>query len=153
LRCCSSTSAKEIKKITSKLIALNAVVLAGCGGGGSGDGGTVQTAPQFIVWAGSSAGIHVVDGPGHVLAFYSDTGCLYNFQTGQENSAFCLFPRSNVVAYGAFRGQVTNVLASDGTCEAAIIDSMTDNFSDIELDAFGREVVLTTQLHPALCGP
>ncbi|MBK4733000.1 hypothetical protein [Noviherbaspirillum pedocola] len=140
-------------KMTSKLIALSAAVLAGCGGGGSADGGAAQTSPQFIVWAGSSAGSHVIDGPGHVFAFYADTGCLYNYQTGQENSAFCLLPSSNVVAYGAFRGQVANVLASNGTCEAAIIDSLTGNFSDIELDTYGREVVVTTQLHPALCAP
>ena len=140
-------------KITSKVIALSAAILAGCGGGGSVDGGVVQTSPQFIVWVGSTGGIHVIDGPGHIFAFFSDTGCLYNAQTGQENTAFCLLPRSNVVAYGPFRGQVANVLASDGTCQAAIIDSLTGNFSDIELDSFGREVVVTTQLHPALCAP
>ena len=140
-------------KITSKVIALSAVILAGCGGGGSADGGAVQTAPQFIVWVGSTGGIHVIDGPGHVFSFFSDTGCLYNAQTGQENTAFCLLPGSNVVAYGPFRGQIANVLASNGTCQAAIIDSLTGNFSDIELDAFGREVVFTTQLHPALCLP
>jgi hypothetical protein len=60
---------------------------------------------------------------------------------------------SNSYLHQNLRGQVANVLASNGTCEAAIIDSLTGNFSDIELDAFGREVVVTTQLHPALCVP
>lgn len=104
-------------KITSKVIALSAPILAGCGGGGgSADGGAVQTSPQFIVWGGITGGIHVIDGPGHVFAFLFDTGCLYNAQIGQENTAFCLLPGSNIVAYGPFRGQVANVLASDGTC-------------------------------------
>jgi hypothetical protein len=140
-------------KITSKVLAFTAVILAGCGGGGSAEVGVEQISPQFLVWVGSTGGIHVIDGPGHVFAFYADTGCLYNAQTGQENTAFCLLPGSNVVAYGAFRGQVTNVRASNGTCQAAIIDSLTGNFSDIELDVFGREVVVTTQLRPVLCVP
>lgn len=140
-------------KIMSGVIALSSAILAGCGGGGSADVVAVQAAPQFIVWIGNAGGIHVIDGPGHDFAFYSDTGCLYNAQTGRENTAFCLLPGSNVVAYGAFRGQVANVLVSNGTCQAAIIDSLTGNFSDIELDAFGRELVVTTQLHPALCVP
>ena len=144
---------KKSVKIISKVLALSSAVLAECGGGGSADVVAVQAAPQFIVWVGSSAGIHVIDGPGHDFAFYSDTGCLYNAQTGHENTAFCLFPGSSEVAYGPFRGQVANVLVSNGTCQAASIDSLTGNFSDIELDGFGREVVVTTQLHPALWVP
>lgn len=140
-------------KIMYGVIALSSAILAGCGGGGSADVVAVQAASQFIVWVGSAGGIHVIDGPGHDFAFYSDTGCLYNAQTGRENTAFCLLPGSSVVAYGAFRGQVANVLVSNGTCQAAIIDSLTGNFSDIELDAFGRELVVTTQLRPALCVP
>lgn len=137
-----------MKTISMTFITAGALLLAGCGGGGSdsGDGG-----PSFIVWGGSSGGSNVIDGPGHVFAFYSDTGCLFNTQTGRENTAFCLSPGSNQVNYGAFHGQVVNVLVSNNTCQAAIIDSLTGNFSDIELDSFGREVVLTTQLHPAIC--
>ena len=92
-------------KIIFGVIALSSAILAGCGGGGSADVVAVQTAPQFIVWIGSAGGIHVIDGPGHDFAFYSDTGCLYNAQTGRENSAFCLLPGSNAVAYGACEGK------------------------------------------------
>jgi hypothetical protein len=143
----------KITSNASKVIAFSAAILTGCGGGGSADVVVESPPSQFIVWGGSVGGIHVIDGPGHLFAFFSDTGCLYNTQTGQENTAFCLLPGSNVVAYGPFRGQVANVLTSDGTCQAAIIDSLTGNFSDIELDTFGRELVVTTQLHPALCVP
>lgn len=129
-----------------------ALLLAGCGGAGTADiGVAAPPPPQFLGWTGSAGGDLVVDGYNHLFSFYSDTGCLYNRQTGQENTAFCLVPGSNVVAYGSFRGKVANVLNSDGTCRAAIVDLTTGNFSDIELDAYGREVVLTTQLQPALC--
>ena len=90
------------------------------------------------------------DGGRHVFAFYADTGCIYNFQTARENTAFCLLPGSNIVAYGPFRGQVLNVLSSAGICVAALVDALTGNFADIEVDAFGREVVVTTPLHPVL---
>lgn len=133
-------------------IAVLTLVLAGCGGGAD-VAVTVAAPPRptFIGWVGSSGGDRVIDGLGHLFAFFSDTGCLQNFQTGSENTAFCLVPGTNLVNYGGFHGQVANVLVSDGTCHAAIVDTATGNFSDIELDSFGREVVLTTQLHPALC--
>lgn len=127
-----------------------AALLGGCGGGGT-DVTVVTPAPQFIVWPGNTSGVHVIDGIGRIFAFYSDTGCLYNSQTGQENSTFCLIPGSNVVAYGPFRGQIENVIASDGTCQAAIIDQITGNFADIEVDTYGHEVVATTSLRPVFC--
>lgn len=139
-----------MKNIVTTIVAISVLLLAGCGGG-SASVAVGPPPPQFIVWVGSSGASHVIDGPGHQFAFFADTGCLFNFQTGQENPAFCLGPGSNFVSYGAFHGQVTNVLVTNGTCQAAIIDSFTGNFSDIEVDAFGREVVLTTPLHPALC--
>ena len=131
--------------------AIVALVLAGCGGGGSASVDVGSAVPQFLVWSGSSGGNRVIDGPGNQFAFYADSGCLYNVQTGRENGAFCLAPGSNLVSYGAFHGEVLNVLVSNGTCQAAIIDSFTGTFSDIEVDAFGREVVLTTQLQPTFC--
>jgi hypothetical protein len=133
----------SMKNLSILFIAMSALLVTGCGGSGSAEVSTA--APQFIVWAGSSGGSQVIDGPGHLFA--------YNVQTGQENTAFCLAAGSNFVSYGAFHGQVANVLVSNGTCQAAIIDSLTGNFSDIEVDAYGREVVLTTPLHPALCLP
>ena len=49
--------------------------------------------------------------------------------------------------YGPFRGQVENIIAADGSCQAAIIDQMTGDFAEIEVDAYSREVVTTTSLH------
>jgi hypothetical protein len=127
-----------------------AVLLAGCGGG-SAEVAVVQPGPEFIVWPGNAGGVHVIDGLNHSFAFYADTGCLHNFQTGRENTAFCIVRGSNIVAYGPFRGQIANVLAADGSCRAAIIDQLTGNFSDVETDVYGREVVATTSLRPAFC--
>jgi hypothetical protein len=125
-------------------------VLAGCGGGGSDESGT-QSIHPFLVWSGSSSGDQVIDGNNHVFAFYADSGCLYNFQTGRENTAFCLVSGGNVVTYGPFRGQVLNVLSSAGICVAAVVDAFTGNFANIEVDSFGREVVVTTPLRPTIC--
>ncbi|NIA57796.1 hypothetical protein HAV22_29640 [Massilia sp. TW-1] len=140
-------------KAAPQLIILSslAALLAGCGGGGDTNVTVVAPSSQFIVWPGNSGGTQVIDGLGHTFAFYSDTGCLYNSQTGRENSAFCLVSGSNVVTYGPFHGQVENIVASDGTCRSAIIDQITGNFIDIETDVYGREVVATTSLYPAFC--
>lgn len=130
-----------------------AALLTGCGGGsGSSSGDGFVEEPSFLFWSGSSSGDSVIDADNEIFAFYADTGCLYNFQTGRENTAFCLLPGSNLVAYGPFRGRVLNVRASNGACVAALIDEATGNFADIAIDTFGREVVLLTQLRPALCG-
>lgn len=126
-----------------------ALSLSGCGGG---SGGGPDSGPSFLFWSGSSSGETVIDANSEAFAFYSDSGCLYNFQTGQENTAFCLLPGSNVVTYGPFRGRVLNIRSSTGSCVAALIDDNTANFADISLDAFGREVVALTQLRPVLCG-
>ena len=126
-------------------------MLVGCGGGDGGDGSSTPVAHPFLIWSGNSSGDQVIDGNNHAFAFYADTGCLYNFQTGRENNAFCLVSSGNVVAYGAFRGQILNVLSSGGICIAAVIDAFTGNFANIEVDNFGREVVVTTQLRPTLC--
>ena len=129
-----------------------AILLTGCGGGSDSSGDRIPQGPSLLFWSGSSSGEKVIDANNEIFGFFSDTGCLYNFQTGQENTAFCLLPGSNVVAYGAFRGRVLNVVASTGACVAALIDENTGNFADIAIDTFGREVVLLTQLRPVLCG-
>jgi len=144
----------HVNPLAAVIAVLASLVLAGCGGGGTVEATVVTVAPpppQFLFWAGSTGGSQVIDGGGRAFAFFADSGCLFNAQTGQENTAFCLAPGSNFVNYGAFHGQVANVLVSNGTCQAAIIDSSTGNFIDIQLDTFGREVILTTQLHPAIC--
>lgn len=137
----------------SRLLILSSLVavLAGCGGGNT-EVAVVAPAPQFIAWQGNTGGTQVIDGLGRTFAFYADTGCLYNAQTGKENLAFCLVPGSNVVTYGPFRGQIQNVIASDGKCWSAIVDQTTGYFADIRLDAYGREVVASTTLLPAYCG-
>ena len=142
-----------MKRIGTALALTVAVSLAGCGGGGSSssDARDVVVEPSFLVWSGSGGGDEVIDADSKIFAFYADSGCLFNFQTGRENTAFCLQPGTNLAAYGPFRGQVLNVRAADGACVAALIDDTTGNFADIEVDSFGREVVLLTELRPSLC--
>jgi hypothetical protein len=135
------------------LLALPLVLLAACGGGtvsvvwSSG----VPVISQFIVWEGNSLGDQIVDASGQRFAFLADSGCLYNFQTRRENTAFCLIAGGNVAAYGSFRGAVVNVRSSSGSCVAALLDALTGNFTDIRVDAYDREVVATTQLRPERC--
>lgn len=130
-----------------------AMSLSGCGGGSDSSGGDNPVpASSFLFWSGSSSGETVIDANNDLFAFYADSGCLYNVQTGRENTAFCLQPGTNLVIYGPFRGRVLNVRASTGACVAALIDENTANFADIALDSFGREVVSLTQLRPVLCG-
>lgn len=141
-----------MNKISTAWALAAALALAGCGGGsGSSDADDAFAGPSFVIWGGSDSGDEVIDADSEIFAFHADSGCLFNFQTGRENTAFCLLPGSNLVAYGPFRGQVLNVRASNGACVAALIDDATGNFADIEVDSFGREVVLLTQLRPGLC--
>lgn len=139
-------------KISMTCSLIVAIALAGCGGGGgSSDEDDTLDGNSFIFWNGSSSGDEVIDADNETFSFYSDSGCLYNFQTGRENTAFCLRPGSNLVSYGPFRGQVLNVRTSNGTCTAALIDETTGNFADIKVDSFGREVVSLTPFRPNLC--
>lgn len=138
-------------KIRSMAAIYVLAMLAGCGGGGDGNDNSTPVTHPFLIWSGSSSGDRVIDGNNHAFAFYADSGCLYNFQTGRENTAFCLVSSGNIVAYGPFRGQVLNVLSSVGVCVAALIDAFTGNFANVEIDQFGREVVVTTPLRPTLC--
>lgn len=121
-----------------------------------GDGSVaVVWAPSagLIVWVGNSRGDRVVDGRNQLFAFSAENRCLYNFQTGSINNAFCLLPGSGQVVYGPFRGEVLNVHAPDGSCVAALTDYTTGNFIDIAVDSYGREVVAATTRRPERCLP
>jgi hypothetical protein len=126
--------------------------LTGCGGGSASvDVNAGSPAHPFVIWVGNSSGDQVVDANNHVFAFYADSGCLYNFQTGRENTSFCLTSSGDTALYGGFPIRIANVRSSTGPCVAALIDEATARFIDIELDAFGREVVLVTQLGANFC--
>lgn len=127
--------------------------LAGCGGSTSVsiNDGPVAPLPTFILWSGSSGGERVVDASNDAYAFYTDSGCLYNFRTGRENPNFCLTSEQNTVRYGALFMRVVNVLSTAGTCIAGLVEESTAYFIDIELDAFGREVAIVTALRPTPC--
>jgi hypothetical protein len=127
--------------------------LAGCGGGGSVsiDDGPQPSRRTFIFWSGSSSGERVVDVNNDAFAFFSDTGCLYNFQTGRENLGFCLNAGGDRVRYGVLAMRIVNVTSAAGTCIAALVEESTAQFVDIATDAFDREAVAVTALRPNPC--
>lgn len=129
------------------------VALAGCGGGGSVsiDNGPEPSRRTFIFWSGSSSGERVVDVNNDAFAFFSDTGCLYNFQTGRENLGFCLNAGGDRVRYGVLAMRIVNVTSAAGTCIAALVEESTAQFVDIATDAFDREAVAVTALRPSPC--
>lgn len=128
--------------------------LAGCGGGSTSvsiDDGPAPVRPTFIFWSGSSGGERVVDVNNDAFAFFNDSGCLYNYQTGRENQGFCLSASGDRVRYGVLAMRIVNVTSVTGTCIAALVEESTAQFVDIEVDAFGREVVAVTGLRPNPC--
>ena len=127
--------------------------LAGCGGSTSVsiNDGPVPPGPTFLFWSGSSGGERVVDVNNDAFAFFSDTGCLFNFQTGRENQGFCLNAGGDRVRYGALAMRIVNVTSVTGTCIAALVEESSAQFVDIEIDSFGREVVAVTALRPNPC--
>lgn len=133
-------------------VALLLAALTGCGGGISVDviAGPIDDRPHFVIWFGSSSGDQVVDANNNAFAFFADNGCLFNFQTGRENTSFCL-ASADTARYGGFRVRIVNVRSVTGACVAALIDEATAHFIDIELDSFGREVVFITAITPVFC--
>ncbi|MBK4735434.1 hypothetical protein [Noviherbaspirillum pedocola] len=136
---------RPLRAATSVLAALS---LAACGG--SSVAVVWSSGSGFIVWVGNSRGDHVVDGRNESFAFTTESRCLYNFQTGRRNGAFCLLPNDNAFAYGPYRGAIRNAYAADGSCVATLTDA-GGNVIDIDLDAYGREVVVLTPRHAQQC--
>jgi hypothetical protein len=126
-------------------VTLLLAVLTACGGGGGG-----FSDQPFVIWAGNSNGDLVVDANNHAFAFFDDNGCLFNFQTGRENRFFCL-SADDTALYGGFLVGIAIIRSVTGVCIAALIDEATAHRIDIELDAFAREVVFITNLHPDFC--
>lgn len=134
------------------LATLLLAALTGCGGGSVSVGLSAFSIDQpFVVWAGNSSHDQVVDANNDAFAFYADTGCLYNFRTGRENTHFCLTSARGIARYGQLFVRIVNVRSVTGTCIAALIDEASARFVDIEIDSFGREVVFITTLGPDFC--
>ena len=135
------------------LATLLLAALMGCGGGyiSVGVGEFFVDEPSFIIWTGNYSGDRVVDANNQIFAFYTDSGCLYNFQTRRANPNFCLTATGDTVQYSGFLVRITNVRAVTGACITALIDPATTRFVDIEIDAYGRETIFITELHPQFC--
>ena len=134
------------------LATLLLTALTGCGGGFVSIGvGTFFDDETFIIWSNNDSGDRVVDANNHAFAFYTNSGCLYNFQTRRENPNFCLTTTGNTAQYGGLLVRITNIRAVTGVCITAMVDAATTRFIDIELDASGREIVSVTALQPQFC--
>lgn len=134
------------------LATLLLAALTGCGGGFVSVGiGTFSVDEPFIVWTGNDSGDRIVDANNRVFAFYTDSGCLYNFQTRRQNPNFCLTATGNTAQYGGLLVRIANIRAVTGVCIAALVDGATARFIDIGIDAVGRETIIVTTLQPQLC--
>ena len=132
-------------------VVLLLAALTGCGGSISFGVGDVPIDHPFVIWAGNSNGDEVVDANNNAFAFFADNGCLFNFQTGRENTHFCLTLAGDTALYDGFLVRIANVRSGTGVCIAALLDAPTGRFIAIGLDSVGREVVFITALHPDFC--
>lgn len=134
------------------LAALALMVLTSCGDGSVAIGLNVDSGGlRFILWTGNVNGELILDADNQRFAFLDDSGCLYNYQTGRRNGAFCIARGGNLIEYQGFLIRIANIRLTNGVCAAALVDDATARFIDIELDGTGREIVLVTSLEPLLC--
>src|SRR3981081_1057315 len=110
-------------------VVLLLAALTGCGGGSASFGvGDFFIDHPFVTWAGNSNGDEVVDANNNAFAFFADNGCLFNFQTGRENTHFCLTLAGDTALYDGFLVRIANVRSGTGVCIAALLDAATGNF-------------------------
>lgn len=138
-------------RIRQWLMALLLALLASCGGSVSVGIDVTDGDLHFIIWSGNFFGSRILDADSQEFAFFTDSGCLYNFQTGRRNSSFCIVSGGNTVQYEGLRLRIGNIRTTNGTCVSALVDDTMTRFIDVELDGSGREVVLVTTIQPVLC--
>lgn len=91
---------------------------------GSTGGAATPTPRAFINWVNSVNGVTVKDANNESFAFYSDTRCLYSYNTQSETSNFCLSGANS----GSFAGQAVSITraravgAIGGGCIAVLSD-------------------------------
>lgn len=134
------------------IAALALAALASCGGGSVSLGVNVDSGGlPFLLWTGNFNGDLILDADNQRFAFYSDDGCLHNYQTGRRNTAFCISSGGNLIIYQGVDIRIANIRSTEGTCIAALVDDVTARFIDIRLDETGRERVYTTAVQPDFC--
>ncbi|MGV3742391.1 MAG: hypothetical protein ACO1NO_08785 [Burkholderiaceae bacterium] len=136
----------------SWLFGLLLLALTSCGGGSVSVGVDVDGGGlRFILWTGNFNADRILDADNQTFAFYIDSGCLHNFQTGRRNDAFCIVSGETLIRYEGFFIRIVNIRSSTGECVSALVDDVTTRFVDIDVDGTGREVVFITPLQPVLC--
>lgn len=133
------------------LAAVMLALLMSCGGSTSVGVNVDSGGLRLILWTGNFYGERILDADNQGFAFFIDTGCLYNYQTGRQNTSFCITSGGSLIQYQGFVLRIANIRLTNGVCASALVDETTARFIDIELDRWGREVVFITSLQPALC--
>lgn len=132
------------------LTALGLAALSACGGSVSVGLNVDSGGLQFILWSGNFNGDLILNADDQRFAFYTDNGCLYNFQTDRRNTSFCI-GSGNLIRYQGFHIRIVNIQSVEGTCVAALVDYDTARFVDIRLDASGREEIHLASNQPVPC--
>lgn len=155
--------AQLIRLLTSAVIV---VLLAACGGGapdsllsasagsdGISAGGT--SSRSFINWSGNANAQVVKDANDENFAFYSDTGCLYSYNTKTETVNFCLNnvsdPRNASAQFAGISIQVVSVKSTGGGCIAQLV-TKNGKLVDIYTNSAGVQTVLETSTNAVTCG-
>lgn len=138
-------------RIRQWLTALLFASLASCGGSVSVGIDVTDGELHFIIWTGNFYGSRILDADSQEFAFFIDSGCLYNFQTGRQNSSFCIVSGGNIIQYKGVRLRIANIRSTNGACVSALVDDTMTRFINVELDGSDREVVFITSIQPVLC--
>jgi hypothetical protein len=138
-------------RIRRFLAALLIASLTSCGGSVSVGLDVTDGELHFIIWTGNFLGSRILDANSQEFAFFIDSGCLYNFQTGRRNASFCIVSGGNIIQYEGVRLRIGNIRSTNGTCVSALVDDTMTRFINVELDGSGREVVFITSIQPDLC--
>lgn len=131
---------------------LGLAILTSCGDGSVSLGINADSGGlRFILWAGNFNNDLILDADNQRFAFYLDSGCLYNYQTNQRNTSFCISSGGNLIFYQGFRIRIVNIRSMEGTCVAAFVENDTARLIDIRLDGSRREEIHVTPVQAEAC--
>ncbi len=114
-------------------------ILVACGssdGDDANDSGSVSNRP-FISWSNNANGTIIKDSSNENFAFFSDTRCLYSFNTQKETSNYCVGSNGKANFAGADI-RVRAARSTSGYC-IAVLSAPDGRAVDIYTDSSGRQ--------------